>query len=98
MTVSYINATGGTISLVLTDLAKSLWLWSGLRDPAEVRVQHIAGRASCVADAESRKMRDRSDWKLNPRVFNKINEMFGSLEIDMCASICSSVCSQTHKK
>ena len=31
-------------------------------------------------------MRDRSDWILNPRIFNKIQQKWGPLEVDMFAS------------
>ena len=38
-------------------------------------VQHIPGVSNLVADMESRTVRDRSDWKLNPAVFARINKM-----------------------
>ena len=48
--------------------------------------QHIPGTSNCVADVESTTIRDRTDWKLNPLVFNRINKIFGPLEIDLFAS------------
>ena len=49
--------------------------------------QHIPCTSNCVVDTESRKIRDRTDWKLNPLVFNRINEIFRTLEIDLFASL-----------
>ena len=48
--------------------------------------QHIPDTSNCVADTESRTIRARTDWKLNPLVFNRINKIFGPLEIDLFAS------------
>ena len=52
---------------------------------------HIPGISNCVADMESRTIRDRTDWKLSPIlspiVFNMINEVFGPLEISVAPII-----------
>ena len=42
--------------------------------------------SNMVADTESRTMRDRTDWKLSPAIFNRINHIFGPLEVDLFAS------------
>ena len=47
--VAYINNLGGTVSLSLTSLAKSLWLWALERDIV-LTAQHIAGVPNKVAD------------------------------------------------
>ena len=39
-----------------------------------------------IADEVSRHMKDRSDWKLNPKVFDQINKQWGPFEIDLFAS------------
>ena len=31
-------------------------------------------------------MRDRTDWKLSPAIFDRINHIFGHLEVDLFAS------------
>ena len=41
---------------------------------------------NCTADAESRIMRDRSDWMLCPNIFCAINHELGPLELDLFAS------------
>ena len=83
--VAYINNLGGTVSPQLTSLARSLWLWALQRD-ISLTAQHIPSVSNLAADTESRTMRDRTDWKLSPAVFNKINQIFGPLEVDLFAS------------
>ena len=83
--VAYINNLGGTVSSALTSLAKALWLWALERDIL-ITAQHIPGVSNTVADLESRSERDRSDWMLAHEVFQKINQIFGPLEVDLFAS------------
>ena len=83
--VAYINNLGGTVSLQLTSLARSPWMWALQRD-IMLKTQHIPSTSNCVADAESRTIRDRTDRKLNPLVFNRINKIFEPLEVDLFAS------------
>jgi hypothetical protein len=79
-----INKRGGTVS---PRLNKEFWLWCMERDTT-VQAQHLAGVLNCTADAESRSrvMRDRSDWMLNPDVFQGIDHRLGPLEVDLFAS------------
>ena len=83
--VAYINNRGGTVSPVLTSLAKSLWLWALERDII-ITAQHIPGVSNGIADGESRLERDKSDWMLSRGVFQKINLTLGPLEVDLFAS------------
>jgi hypothetical protein len=83
--VAYINKMGGTVSPALNGINKEFWLWCMERD-ISVQAQHLAGRLNVTADEESRVLKDRSDWMLCPRVFQKINHQLGPLEIDLFAS------------
>lgn len=83
--VAYINNLGGTVSPQLTDLAKALWLWALSRDLV-LSAEYIPGATNCVADVESRTLRDRTDWKLHPQIFNQINQKWGPLEVDLFAT------------
>ena len=83
--VAYVNKLGGTVSLRLNIIAKELWLWCMNRDITLV-AEHLPGVLNTIADQESRVMRDQSDWMLNPRIFNKIQQIWGPLEVDMFAS------------
>ena len=83
--VAYINNMGGTVSSQLTELAKELWMWALDRNLTLV-AQHIPGLSNTIADAESRTLRDRSDWMLCPQIFQTIKKAFGPLDVDLFAS------------
>ena len=84
-TVAYINNMEGTVFPQLTDLAKALWMWALSNDIALI-AEYIPGVANVVADAKSRSMTDRADWKLHPRLFQGIDQKWGPLEVDLFAS------------
>ena len=69
--VAYVNNLGGTVSTQATRLAKELWMWC-LEREILLTAQHLPGKENVIADTESRVMRDRSDWMLNPSVFRQI--------------------------
>ena len=83
--VAYINNLGGTVSKELITLTRNLWVWCLVRN-IQIIAQHLPGSSNNIADEESRTLRDRSDWMLHPRVFNRINHLFGPLEVDLFAS------------
>lgn len=83
--LTYINKFGGTVSPELNRLTKELWTWC-LKKRITLRATHLAGVLNVTADEESRVMKDRTDWKLCPKIFQKINARFGPLEVDLFAS------------
>ena len=92
--VAYINHMGGTKSPQLMGgtkspqlcaLAKTLWDWCIQRGIFLV-ASHIAGVDNVEADFLSRSVVDRHDWQLNPAVFQKLNTLWGPLEVDLFAS------------
>ena len=89
--VAYINNLGGTASKELVILMRNLWMWCLERNIHIVAV-HLPGVLNTVADTESRQMLDRTDWKLNSVIFQKINNLFGPLDMDLFASRLSTQC------
>jgi len=83
--VAYISRRGGTISPLLSQLAKDLWLWCMNRN-IYLQAQHLPGKMNTIADRESRSWSDRSEWKLSPRIFQRINAHLGPLLTDLFAS------------
>ena len=83
--VAYVNHLGGTVSQELVSLTKDLWLWC-LERNIHMTAQHLPGSLNCTADMESRVMRDRTDWKLHPDLFQRLNKLWGPLEVDLFAS------------
>ena len=83
--VAYINNMGGTVSPQLTNLSKALWMWALSKDIV-LTAEYIPGSMNCVADVESRTLKDQTYWKLNPLKFRTINQSLGPLEVDLNAS------------
>ena len=77
---------GRTHSQALCSLAISLWDWS-LQWNIYLVAEYLPGKENTVADQESRAMRDRCDWMLNPHVFNEIQSqsLTGPCKIDLFA-------------
>lgn len=80
--VAYINRMGGTVSPMLL---QDLWLWCMERNIL-LQAQHLPGALNSIANRESRIWSDRSEWKLNPSLFQKINQLLGPLSTDLFAS------------
>ena len=89
--VAYINNLGGTASKELVILMRNLWMWCLERNIHIVAV-HLPGVLNTVADTESRQMLDRTAWKLNSVIFQKINNLFEPLDMDLFASRLSTQC------
>ena len=49
--------------------------------------EHLPGVLNTIADEESQVMKDRSDWMLDPRVFDQIKRKWGPLGVNLFASI-----------
>ena len=83
--VTYVNKLRGTVLQNLTAITKDLWLWCLQRDITLI-AEHLPGVQNTIADEESRVMKDRTDWKLNPEVFSQIDRRLGPLAVDLFAS------------
>ena len=83
--VSYINRMGGTHSQPLCNLAVTIWEWT-LQRNLYLATEHLPGVQNTAADQESRTVRDRCDWMLNPNIFSRIQSQMGPCGIDLFAS------------
>ena len=83
--LTYINKFGGTASQELNRLTKDIWLWC-LDRRITLHASHLAGVLNTVADKELWRMKDRTDWKLFPQIFSRINRRTGPLQVDLFAS------------
>ena len=82
--VAYINKMGGTRSGRLVDLTKNLFD-DALSRRITVTAEHLAGVENTEADHESRVYKDWSNWRLNPRLFHALSQVWGPFEIDLFA-------------
>ena len=83
--VMYINQKGRTHSTQLCNLALQIWEWR-IQKGIMLQAEHLPGNSNVVADIESRTVRDRCDWMINPKIFQKLQQSLGPLEIDLFAS------------
>ena len=51
-----------------------------------VSAAHISGKINIEADQQSTMLRDATEWKLHPELFQKIIDKFGKSGIDLFAS------------
>jgi len=89
--VACINHLGGTVSRELVNLMKDLWMWC-LERNIHITAQHLPGTQNTTTDAESQLQTDRTDWKLSPLIFHRIQETFGPLEMDLFVTCLSAQC------
>ena len=83
--VAYVRNMGGTHSLLCNKLARELWKWCKTRN-IWLSATHISGVSNVVADKESRSFDDRTEWKLDPLVFQELVDRWGKPDIDLFAS------------
>jgi len=82
--VAYINKCGGTRSRNLTKVSNLICHWCEYRR-ISVQAVYLPGSLNIIADRESRSRADSSDWKLSPRQFTLLNNLWPS-EVDLFAS------------
>jgi len=82
--VAYVKNMGGK-KRECNEIAKDIWLWC-MKYNIWLTITYIPGVDNVTADYESRKINDRTEWMLDPRVFTKINHRWGPLTIDLFAS------------
>ena len=83
--VAHINRMGGTKSLQLTSQVKDLWEWC-LQRQLTVTAQHLPGLENVTADYLSRHLTDRTDWMLDPNIFQCLDKIWGPLQVDLFAT------------
>ena len=83
--MTYLNQKGGMHSSLLCSLALEIWDWCLARG-ITLTAEHLLGWDNQTADRESRTCRGRSDRKLNPLVFQRIQRQMGPLEVDLFTS------------
>ena len=83
--LSAISKMGGSKSEQINIIAREIWEWCLVRG-ITLTAKHIPGRLNVIADKESRVMKDSSDWKILPAIFQKICLARGPLVVDLFAS------------
>ncbi|XP_051505143.1 uncharacterized protein LOC127412641, partial [Myxocyprinus asiaticus] len=89
--VAYVNRQGGLRSRCMSQLARRLLLRSQ-QHLKSLRATHIPGNLNATADALSRQVPRRGEWRLHPQVVQLIWSRFGQAQVDLFASQESSHC------
>lgn len=82
--IAYVSHMGGK-TMQCNKLAREMWTWSMSRH-IWLSAAHIPGCDNTTADAESRQNHENTEWKLDPKIFNKITHIWGTPDIDLFAS------------
>ena len=83
-TMSYINKMGGTKSMDMINISKTLWDYC-LSKQITLIAEFLPGIQNQIADAQSRNYQDSSNWKLNKSILQEITRIMGQVEIDLFA-------------
>ena len=76
---------GGSKSRACNVIARSIWKFALERNNF-LSSAHMPGKQNTLAYSKSRVFNDRTEWMLNPEVFQKLSQMWGPFEIDLFAS------------
>ena len=84
-TIAYINNQGGT-KKICNQIARKIWQWA-IEKGIWLSATHIPGVENVEADRESRLgKKSHSEFMLNPWLFEKLQNTWGTIEIDLFAS------------
>ena len=83
--VSHINNIGGSKSIPCNEVTKQIWALC-IANNNWLSATYLSACKNVEADAESRVFNDRTEWMLDPQIFKRITNKFGSPEIDLFAS------------
>ena len=84
---------GGSKSIPCNEVAKQIWALC-IANNNWLRATYLPGCKNVEADAESRVFNDRTEWMLDPQIFKRITNKFGSPEIDLLASRLNKECAK----
>ena len=80
----YLFKLGGTKNEHMIRLSKEMWHYLLNRNMA-ITAEYLPSVLNTVADRESRKKPDPSEWLLHPKVFQAVSRLLGSPTIDLFA-------------
>ena len=83
--LAHLTKMGRPTSLTLINLTKEIWSYL-LQKGITLTVEYIPSILNKEADFQSRNAKDWSEWKLNPKIFQRIKRLWGFPSIDLFAS------------
>lgn len=89
--VCYINNMGGSKSPDCNSVTRQIWDYCIERN-IWLSASHLPGCENTEADRESRHFNDRTEWKLESKIYHSITKRFGQPSIDLFASRLNKQC------
>ena len=83
--LSYLVKMGGTRNQLFLQISKEIWKYL-LDKGITITAEYLPGALNKEADMESQTVKDSSEWKLNPVVFQNVCESWWSPDIDLFTS------------
>ena len=83
--LSYLVKMGGTRNQLLVQISKEIWEYL-LDKGITITAEYLPGALNREADMQSRTVKDSSEWKLNPVVFQNLCKSWWTPDIDLFAS------------
>ena len=74
--LSYVVKMGGTRNQLLVQISKEIWEYL-LEKGIAITAEYLPGALNREADMQSRTVKDSSEWKLNPVVFQTFANLGG---------------------
>ena len=82
--VSCINKKGSTKE-DCNNITRTIWLWC-LERNIKIAAVHIPGKENTTADKASREKGLETEWSLDNKIIDIINELYGPFQVDLFAS------------
>ena len=83
--VAYVNHMGGTRSSLLSSKVKELWTWC-LDRGIVLSAENLLGEQNVAVDLQSRSLTGSAEWKLSSKVFKKVAQRLGPVNVDLFAT------------
>ena len=83
--LSYLVKMGGTRNQLLVQISKEIWEYL-LDKGITITAEYLPGALNREADMQSRTVKESSEWKLNPAVFQNLCKSWWTPDIDLFAS------------
>jgi len=84
--LTYLLKRGGTVNMKMNQISKEIWEYL-LHHGIMITVEYLPTHLNVEADWASRKLEDKSEWKLSQRIFQQLCQRRGFPQIDLFASV-----------
>ena len=84
-TIAYLNNMGSIKYFKCYEMTIQIWKWANPNN-LWLLAAHVSGKKDVEAGIMSRKFKDATEWKLNPKIFEMDSQKLGRPSTDMFVS------------